>query len=176
MDILISSNLERLLYIMTDRNDAVIRDWFGKLASEGKYEVTDDIKAKLKDEFCAGYCDDEQTKATIHTIYEKYSYTCDTHTAVAVKVYNDYKEATGDTTKTIIASTASPYKFSATVLEAVQGGKSDLDEYDMIDKLAELSKLEVPAALADLRNKPERFNDVIEKTAQKEYVLKNLGI
>ena len=176
MDILISSNLERLLYIMTDRNDAVIRDWFGKLASEGKYEVTDDIKAKLKDEFCAGYCDDEQTKATIHTIYEKYSYTCDTHTAVAVKVYNDYKEATGDTTKTIIASTASPYKFSAAVLEAVQGGKSDLDEYDMIDKLAELSKLEVPAALADLRNKPERFNDVIEKTAQKEYVLKNLGI
>ena len=104
------------------------------------------------------------------------SYTCDTHTAVAVKVYNDYKEATGDTTKTIIASTASPYKFSAAVLEAVQGGKSDLDEYDMIDKLAELSKLEVPAALADLRNKPERFNDVIEKTAQKEYVLKNLGI
>ncbi|OPZ20803.1 MAG: Threonine synthase [Firmicutes bacterium ADurb.BinA205] len=176
MDILISSNLERLLYIMTDRNDAVIRDWFGKLASEGRYEVTDDIKTKLKDEFCAGYCDDEQTKATIHSIYEKYSYTCDTHTAVAVKVYNDYKEATGDETKTIIASTASPYKFSAAVLEAVQGGKSDLDEYAMIDKLAELSKLEVPAALADLKNKPERFNDVIEKTAQKDYVLKKLGM
>lgn len=176
MDILISSNLERLLYIMTDRNDAVIRDWFGKLASEGKYEVSDDVKAKLKDEFCAGYCDDEQTKETIHSIYEKYSYTCDTHTAVAVKVYNDYKEATGDTTKTIIASTASPYKFSAAVLEAVQGEKSDLNEYAMIDKLAELSKLEVPAALAELKNKPERFNDVIEKTAQKDYVLKKLGI
>lgn len=176
MDILISSNLERLLYIMSDRNDAVIREWFGKLASEGRYEVSDDIKAKLKEEFSAGFCDDDQTKSTIHAIYEKYSYTCDTHTAVAVKVYNDYKETTGDETKTIIASTASPYKFSAAVLEAVQGSKSDIDEYDMIDKLAELSKLEVPAALADLRNKPERFNDVIEKTAQKDYVLKNLGI
>ncbi len=176
MDILISSNLERLLYLMTDRNDALIREWFGKLSSEGKYEVNEDVKAKLQDEFCAGFCDDEQTKETIHAIYEKYSYTCDTHTAVAVKVYNDYKEATGDTTKTVIASTASPYKFSAAVLEAVEGKKSDLDEYDMIDRLAELSKLAVPAALAELRNKPERFNDVIDKTEQKDYVLKTLGV
>ena len=176
MDILISSNLERLLYLLTGRDDAVIRDWFGKLASEGKYEVSADVKAKLQEEFCAGYCDDEQTKAVIHEIYEKYSYTCDTHTAVAVKVYEDYKKATGDTTKTVIASTASPYKFSAAVLEAVQNGKSDLDEYDMIDKLAELSKMPVPSALADLRNKPERFNDVIDKADQKKYVLGTLGI
>lgn len=176
MDILISSNLERLLYLLTDRNDTLIKEWFGKLATDGKYEVTDDIKVKLKDEFCAGCCDDEQTKQTIHEIYEKYSYTCDTHTAVAVKVYEDYKASTGDTTKTIIASTASPYKFSAAVLEAVQNGKSDLDEYDMIDKLAELSNMPVPAALADLRNKPERFNDVIDKAKQENYVLKTLGI
>ncbi len=176
MDILISSNLERLLYLLTGRDDAVIRDWFGKLASEGRYEVSADVKAKLQEEFCAGYCDDEQTKEVIHEIYEKYSYTCDTHTAVAVKVYEDYKKATGDTTKTVIASTASPYKFSAAVLEAVQNGKSDLDEYDMIDKLAELSKMPVPSALADLRNKPERFNDVIDKADQKKYVLGTLGI
>lgn len=176
MDILISSNLERLLYLLTDRNDTLIKEWFGKLATDGKYEVTDDIKVKLKDEFCAGCCDDEQTKQTIHEIYEKYSYTCDTHTAVAVKVYEDYKASTGDTTKTIIASTASPYKFSAAVLEAVQNGKSDLDEYDMIDKLAELSNMPVPVALADLRNKPERFNDVIDKAEQENYVLKTLGI
>lgn len=176
MDILISSNLERLLYLLTDRNDALINDWFGKLATEGRYEVTDEIKAKLKEEFCAGCCDDEQTKQTIHEIYEKYSYTCDTHTAVAVKVYEDYKKSTGDTTKTVIASTASPYKFSASVLEAVRNGKSDLDEYDMIDKLAELSNMPVPSALADLRNKPERFNDVIDKADQKKYVLETLGI
>ncbi len=176
MDILISSNLERLLYLMTGRDDAQIREWFGKLASKGRYEVSADVKAKLADEFCAGYCDDAQTKETIHSIYEKYGYTCDTHTAVAVKVYNDYKAATGDTTKTVIASTASPYKFSAAVLEALEGKASDIDEYDKVDKIAELSKLEIPAALADLRNKPERFSDVIDKADQKEYVLRKLGV
>ncbi|MCM1007808.1 MAG: threonine synthase [Ruminococcus flavefaciens] len=176
MDILISSNLERLLYLMTDKNDAVIREWFGKLSSEGKYEVSDDVKAKLQEEFCAGFCDDAQTKEAIHAVYEKYSYTCDTHTAVALKVYNDYKAATGDTTKTVIASTASPYKFSAAVLEALEGKNSDIDEYDKVDRIAELSKIPVPSALADLKNKPERFNDVIDKADQKNYVLKTLGI
>ena len=176
MDILISSNLERLLYLMTGRNSETIKEWFGKLASEGRYEVSEDIKAKLTEEFYGGFCDDEQTKATIHSIYEKYSYTCDTHTAVAVKVYEDYKRETGDTAKTIIASTASPYKFSASVLEAIQGSKSDKDEYDMVAKLAELSNIPVPSALADLKNKPERFSDSIEKTEMKDYVLKNLGI
>ncbi len=176
MDILISSNLERLLYIMTDRNDAVINEWFGKLAIEGKYEVTADVKAKLQEEFYGGYCDDEATKATIHDIYKKYSYTCDTHTAVAVKVYNDYKTATGDCTKTVIASTASPYKFSAAVLEALENGTSNLDEYAKVDRIAELSDIPVPSALADLKNKPERFTDVIDKSEQKNYVLNLLGL
>ncbi len=176
MDILISSNLERLLYLMTDRNDEVIREWFGKLSSEGRYEVTDDVKAKLADEFWAGCCNDDETKETINAVYGKYSYTCDTHTAVAVKVYEDYKKATGDTTKTVIASTASPYKFSAAVLEALEGAESDIDEYAKVDRIAELSKLPVPAALADLKNKTLRFNDVIEKSDQKQYVLSTLGI
>lgn len=176
MDILISSNLERLLYIMTGKNDTLISEWFGKLSAEGKYEVSDDVKAKLSEEFCAGFCDDEKTKATIHEIYEKYSYTCDTHTAVAVKVYEDYKKSTGDTTKTIIASTASPYKFSAAVLEAIEGKTSDISEYEKVDRIAELSDIPVPSALADLKNKPERFNDVIDKNDQKAYVLKTLGI
>ena len=176
MDILISSNLERLLYLMTDRNDAVINEWFGKLAAEGRYEVSDEVKAKLNEEFFGGFCDDEQTKAKISEIYSKYSYTCDTHTAVAVKVYNDYKAATGDTTKTIIASTASPYKFSAAVLEALENGVSDIDEYAKVERIAELSDIPVPAALADLKNKPERFADVIEKNEQKDYVLRTLGL
>ncbi|WP_295087823.1 threonine synthase [Ruminococcus sp.] len=176
MDILISSNLERLLYLMTGENDSLIREWFGKLSSDGKYEVNDDVKAKLKEEFSAGFCDDGQTKATISSIYEKYSYTCDTHTAVAVKVYKDYKETTGDNTKTVIASTASPYKFSAAVLEALEGKASNIDEYDKVGRIAELSNIPVPAALADLINKPERFNDVIDKANQREYVLKTLGI
>ena len=175
MDILISSNLERLLYMLTGENDAQINEWFGKLAKEGRYEVSDDVKKKLADEFCAGFCDDAQTKATIKKIYDKYSYTCDTHTAVAVKVYEDYKAATGDDTKTIIASTASPYKFSGSVLSAL-GESKDADEFELVDKLAEVSKLPVPASLAALKNKAVRFDKVIDKTEMKEFVFSSLGI
>lgn len=176
MDILISSNLERLLYLMCGENDALIREWFGSLAKNGRYEVTDGIKAKLTEEFAAGYCDDTETKAAIKRIYGKYSYTLDTHSAVAVKVYEDYREKTGDTTKTVIASTASPYKFSASVLEAIDGGASDIDEFDMIGRLAELSGYEIPASLAALKTKDIRFKDVISKEQQKDYVLEHLSL
>ena len=176
MDILISSNLERLLYILTGGDDAQIREWFGKLSSEGKYEVTDEIKAKLQADFIGGFCDDADTKKTIHDFKEQFGYTCDTHTAVAVKVYNDYIAKTGDTTKTIIASTASPYKFSASVLEAIEGKASDADEYAQVDHLAEVSGLPIPQSLAALKDKPVRFSEVIEKTAMESYVLSKLGI
>ncbi len=176
MDILISSNLERLLYIMCGENDAQIRDWFGSLAKEGRYEVTPDIKAKLAAEFAAGFCDDNETKATIKKIYDKYSYTLDTHSAVAVKVYEDYRQSTGDMTKTVIASTASPYKFSASVLEAIEGKPSALNEFDMVDRLKELSGYDIPVSLAELKTKERRFNDVITKEQQKDYVLKQLSL
>jgi threonine synthase len=176
MDILISSNLERLLYILTGGDDAQIRDWFGKLAKDGKYEVTPEIKAKLQQDFIGGFCDDADTKKTIHDFKEKYGYTCDTHTAVAVKVYLDYIAKTGDTTKTIIASTASPYKFSASVLEAIEGAKSAADEYEQVAHLAEVSGLPIPQSLAALKDKPVRFSEVIEKTGMESYVLKKLGI
>lgn len=99
MDILISSNLERLLYHLSGSDDAQIREWFGSLSKTGRYEVTDEVKKAIADEFYAGCCDDEQTKACIKEIYDEYSYTCDTHTAVAVKVYKDYAAATGDKTR-----------------------------------------------------------------------------
>ena len=175
MDILISSNLERLLYHLSGEDDAQIREWFGALAAEGKYEVSDAVKAVLKDEFYAGCCDDAQTKACIKEIYDKYSYTCDTHTAVAVKVYEDYRKATGDETKTIIASTASPYKFSGSVLEAI-GVDTDTDEFGLVDKLAEASKIPVPASLAALKDKEIRFSEIIDKTEMKDFVFKSLGI
>ena len=176
MDILISSNLERLLYLLTGKDDAKIREWFGKLSSEGKYEVSDDIKALLKEDFYGGCCDDEQTKETIKRTYEKYSYTLDTHTAVAVKVYEDYKSATGDETRTIIASTASPYKFSASVLEAIDGKKPEIDEFAMVDRLYEISQYEIPDALASLKNKEIRFSESVESNQMKEFVLKTLGM
>ncbi len=176
MDILISSNLERLLYLLTGGDDAQIRDWFGKLASEGKYEVTDEIKAKLQADFIGGFCDDADTKKTIHDFKEKYQYTCDTHTAVAVKVYLDYLSKTGDHTRTLIASTASPYKFSASVLEAIEGTVSDVDEYAQVAHLAEVSGLPVPQSLADLKDKAVRFSEVIQKEDMENYVLKKLDI
>ncbi len=175
MDILISSNLERLLYILCGENDAQIREWFGALASTGRYEVSDDVKKALFDEFYAGCCNDEQTKATIKEYYEKFSYTCDTHTAVAVKVYEDYVKATGDKTKTVIASTASPYKFSGSVLSAI-GQDTDKGEFDLVDELAECSKLPVPQSLASLKTKSVRFDKVIDKTEMKDFVFDTLGI
>lgn len=175
MDILISSNLERLLYHLCGSDDAQIREWFGKLAETGRYEVTDDVKKALADEFYAGCCNDDQTKACIKEIYAEYSYTCDTHTAVAVKVYKDYVSATGDKTKTVIASTASPYKFSGSVLSAV-GKDTDCDEFGLVDELAEVSNIPVPASLAALKDKEIRFSKVIEKTAMKNYVFEALGI
>ena len=174
MDILISSNLERLLYHLTDGNDAQIREWFGALASEGRYVVSDSVKKALADEFYAGCCDDEQTKACIKEIYDQYSYTCDTHTAVAVKVYQDYKAATGDETKTVIASTASPYKFSGSVLSAL-GENTEADEFSLVEKLAEVSKIPVPASLAALRDKAVRFDKTVDKTEMKDYVFSVLG-
>ncbi len=176
MDILISSNLERLLYLMSGQNDEVIKNWFEKLASDGKYEVSDDIKAKLKADFVGGFCDDTETKNTIADVYKKYSYTLDTHTAVAVKVYDDYKKATGDTTKTVIASTASPYKFSASVLEALDKDALKLEEFAMIDRLCELSSYEIPQSLADLKTKEIIFKDVVSVAEQKDYVLGKLGV
>lgn len=176
MDILISSNLERLLYLLCNQNDAQIKEWFTSLAKNGKYEVNDEVKKVLNADFVGGYCDDEQTKDMIARTYKKYSYTLDTHTAVAVKVYEDYKTATGDKTRTIIASTASPYKFSASVLEALEGKKSDLDEFDMVDRLHELSQYEIPEALASLKNKPIRFSETVESADMKEFVLGKLGI
>ena len=172
MDILISSNLERLLYIMTG-DDAKIREWFGKLSKEGRYEVDEAVKAQLETDFAAGCCDDERTKATIKEIYDKYSYTLDTHTAVAVAVYEDYRKATGDKTRTVIASTASPYKFGTAVLEALEG-KAPEDEFEKVDRINALSGYEIPTSLAALRTKKIRFTGAIDRADMKEFVLKEV--
>ena len=175
MDILISSNLERLLYDLCGRNDATIRDWFGKLSETGRYEVSEEVKAQIKELFWAGCCDDNGTKQTIGDTFRKDHYLCDTHTAVAVNVYRQYKEATGDKTKTVIASTASPYKFASSVLGAITDNIPE-DEYEQIDELNRISGLPVPKALAELKNKPVRFTGSIEKSEMEETVLKLLGI
>jgi threonine synthase len=162
MDILISSNLERLLFDLADRDTTLINDWFLKLKTEGRYEVSDKVKTALKKEFYAGYCDDVKTKETIKAVFEKENYLMDTHTAVAYKVYEDYRTQTGDTTKTVIASTANPYKFPASVYEALTG-KAIEDEYEVSELLERLTQSKIPQPLAETKGKPARFELSVDK-------------
>lgn len=171
MDILISSNLERLLYHLSGENDAQIRDWFGKLARDGKYSVTPEVLEKIRADFYAGCCDDAQTKAAIKEVFESYSYLMDTHTAVAYKVYQEYKKATRDNTKTIIASTANPYKFGASVMDALGGETKGLDEFTIIENLEKKTGTTIPAPLAATKNKAVRFTGSVEKQDMPEVVL-----
>ena len=177
MDILVSSNLERLLYKLSGDNDEVTRGWMNALKSEGKYEVSDDVKAVINEKFYGGFCDDKNTEATIHEMFEQDKFLCDTHTAVAINVYKQYVEETGDKTPSVIASTASPYKFSKAVLEAVEPNATLPEtEFDMVDELHKVSGAEVPAPLANLKNKTARFSDVTEVNDMENYVLGALGI
>ncbi len=175
MDILISSNLERLLYDLTGRDDKAVRSLFDQLTKEGRYEVPGEVKEKIQSMFYGGCCDDTQTKQTIKEIFDQYSYLCDTHTAVAVKVYEDYRAKTGDATKTVIASTASPYKFTGSVLEAL-GGDTAADDFAQIEELSALSKLEAPAQLANLKNCEVRFTKSIDKDGMEQAVFETLGL
>ena len=176
MDILISSNLERLLYHLTDESDETIRKWMGELSNEGKYEVCDKVKAEILELFDAGCCDDEETASTIKATYDE-GYLCDTHTAVAVKVYDEYKKATGDMTETVIASTANPYKFSAAVLKAVKGEvPADADEFEQVDLLRKATGEICPDQLANLKGSTPRFTDCCNKEEMVEKVYSMLGI
>ncbi len=156
MDILVSSNLERLLYHIAGSEK--VKEWMSLLASEGRYEVDGETFAKISEIFAAGCCDDEKTKATIAEKYGKYGYLCDTHTAVAAAVCDSYRKESGDGAVTVIASTASPFKFTGSVLEAIDGPQEGLDEFEMADKLAEVTNIECPAPLKGLKDKPIRFN------------------
>ncbi len=177
MDILVSSNLERLLYKLSGDSDTTTKEWMDSLKSVGKYEVNDEVKSVINDKFYGGFCDDKQTKETIGRMFAENNYLCDTHTAVAINVYEQYISETGDTTPSVIASTASPYKFSKSVLQAVApDAELPETEFDMVDMLNEVSKVSVPAPLAGLKNKTARFSDVTEKDKMQDYVLSALGI
>ncbi len=175
MDIIISSNLERLLFIMSGCNDTLISQYMKSLSENGKYTVSDDILAKIKSDFAAGCCDDEMTKATIKSVKDEYNYTADTHTAVAIKVYMDYVKETNDQTKTIIASTANPYKFNKSVLEAVSEVSDETDEFELLEKLSKVSGLEIPESLGGLKTKEVRFSTTCDKNLMKDEVSKFLA-
>ncbi|RPF48807.1 threonine synthase [Hydrogenoanaerobacterium saccharovorans] len=176
MDILISSNLERLLFSLYEGNDVAVKKLMSNLNERGSYAVSDVVREHLQAEFYGGYCDDVSTKATIKNTFKNYSYLCDTHTAVAMNVYNGYVKETGDKTKTVIASTASPFKFAQSVLESVAGTTDGFTEFEMTDKLAELTGCAVPDSLALLKDKAPRFADVCNKAKIEEYVVSQLNL
>ncbi len=175
MDILVSSNLERLLYELTDRDDTIISDWFNKLSDNGKYEISDKVKAKLSEDFVGGFCDDDSTKTQISKTFSEYSYLLDTHTAVALNVYEEYKSLSGDETKTLVVSTANPYKFTADVLSALTD-EIPADEYAQVDALFNITKLAPPQELTNLKDKTVRFTKSIDKADMDKAVFEMFNI
>ena len=153
MDILISSNLERLIYRIAGNSEAADRELMQDLAKDGKYEITDAMKKELAD-FYGNYASEQETADAIAKLYSDTGYVIDTHTAVAAAVYGKYREETYDETKTVIASTASPYKFTSSVLAAIAPEYDTLPVLEQVDKLSALANTEIPRAIEEIRTAP----------------------
>ena len=176
MDILISSNLERLLYHMSGCDSKLVNELMSSLAENGEYEVSKTLIDEIQTTFDAGCCDEQSVNDTIKTNFDENGYLLDTHTAVAVKVYEDYVKQTGDDIPTVIDSTASPYKFSKSVLTAVTGREQTLDEFAMVEELNKITGADVPASLKALKDKSVRFSNVCDKENMSEMVFKLLNL
>lgn len=170
MDILVSSNLERMIFELSGRDDRLVREYMSQLAQYGSYRVDSSIRTKLKKEFSAGYCDDRQTQAMIAKMWNESSYLIDPHTAVAFHVLEEYRAETGDDTVTVAVSTASPFKFCDSVLTAL-GVKEHRTGLDILDQLAEATGVPVPMPLALLKKRQRRFDGVVGKDEMKGCVL-----
>lgn len=168
MDILISSNLERLIYLISGRDSKMVSELMNNLSINGKYEITNEMKDKLLD-FCGGFATEEETKKAISKMHRENDYLIDTHTAVAFSVYERYRHDKEDNTKTVIASTASPYKFTNAVMEAVDDKYSNCDSFELMKKMSSLMKSDIPAGI---RNIDER--EILHKNTCKKDEMKNI--
>ena len=169
MDILVSSNLERLLYLMSG-DTALVTGLMAQLNSEGVYTVPADLLSAIQDEFRAGCCDDAAAAETIGKVFREHHYLCDPHTAAGWAVAEDYVNQTNDNRPMVVLSTASPYKFPEAVLTAIGGDVSD-DGFDQMEQLEAMSGMPIPTNLAGLRGKPERHTGVIDKEQMLDFVL-----
>lgn len=175
MDILISSNLERLVFELAGRSGEATAALMENLKKDGVYELTADMKAALGD-FYGGYADDAQTVAAIRQSYEAEGYVMDTHTAVAYKVLADYRRETGDQTHAVIASTASPYKFTRSVVEGMGIPTDGLDDFQLIDVLSEKAGLKIPEPIQGLKERPVLHAGICDKDVLAEQVVAFLGV
>jgi threonine synthase len=176
MDILISSNLERMIYRIAGNDSKQCAEFMAALTKDGEYVITDAMKAELS-EFFGAFGSEEETAVKIKEVYDKEGYVMDTHTAVAAVAYDKYKEATGDDkTPTIIASTASPYKFTRSVMDAIDPAYDAEDDFELVDELNKVSKTPVPKAIEEIRTAPVLHDTVCETAAMEDEVKKILGI
>lgn len=176
MDILISSNLERLIYRIAGNDVQKNVQLMADLASEGKYAVTEEMRAQLAD-FYGNYTSEEECAAAIRKLYENTGYIIDTHTAVAAGVYDKYKKATGDSaTKTVIASTASPFKFTRSVMDAIDPKYDSMTDFELVDELSRIGNVAVPQAIEEIRNASVLHDTVCEVDEMPQIVKKFLGV
>ena len=175
MDILISSNLERLIYWIAGGDPDKCRALMAQLTKEGRYQVTDDMKEKLTD-FYGNFASQEETADAIRRLYEDCGYVTDTHTAVASAVYRKYVQETGDRRKTVIASTASPFKFTRSVMEAIDGKYASLGDFELADELSKLANVPVPKAIEEIRNARILHDHECDVDQMKQVVEDFLGV
>ncbi len=174
MDILISSNLERLLFCLAEENDDEVRGYMDSLTKTGKYEVSEVIRRKLGKAFYAGFCGDADTQKAIAKAWQEHHYLIDTHTAVAFHVLDQYREETGDQTPAIVVSTASPFKFCDSVLSAL-GVQKLAEGTEILDQLTLETGIAAPASLSSLKSKTVRFDQWVEKEKMVSKVLEMLN-
>ena len=175
MDILISSNLERLIYRIAGDDAEANKKMMEELSKDGKYSITPEMKAKLAD-FYGNYASEEETAAIIKKIYEETGYVMDTHTAVAASVYEKYKKETKDDNVTVIASTASPFKFTRSVMNAIDPKYDSMGDFELVDELSKIGNVKVPNAIEEIRNAEIRHNNLCEVAGMKDIVKKFLGM
>ncbi len=175
MDILISSNLERLIYKIAGSDAAKNKELMNALSTEGKYSITEDMKAELKD-FYGNYGNEAETAAIIKKIYDETGYIIDTHTAVAAVVYDKYVKETADTTKAVIASTASPFKFTRSVMNSIDSKYDSMEDFALVDELSKIGNVSVPNAIEEIRTADILHDTVCEVDEMKSVVEKFLGI
>lgn len=175
MDILISSNLERLIYRIAGNDADKNRELMNALSGNGKYEITDEMKAQLAD-FYGNYASEAETAAEIRRLYEKCGYVIDTHTAVASAVYGKYVAETKDHKTTVIASTASPFKFTRSVMDAIDTKYDAMGDFELVDELSRIAKVKVPNAIEEIRTAPVLHNTQCDVDKMKDTVKGFLGI
>lgn len=173
MDILISSNLERLIYRIAGEDAGKTRELMEALAAGGEYRITDEMRARL-DDFRGGYATEEETRAAIRNMYERAGYVMDTHTAVASHVYYDQAQKTGR--KTVIASTASPYKFTRSVMNALGRDEDGVSDLELADRLEKLSGVGIPNAIEEIRTAEVLHDTVCDRTEMEKTVREILGL